>query len=82
LADKLSADKLVLGELSADNLSADDLSADKLPLCPFDILGGNPTIASYNTTVANFYNAMDSLACFGNKHILFYFEKRIRLIQR
>jgi hypothetical protein len=29
--------------------------------------GANPTIASYNASVVNFYNAMGSLACFENK---------------
>jgi hypothetical protein len=36
--------------------------------------GGNPTIAIYNAT--------GSLACFENKNILFYFEKRCCLLQR
>jgi hypothetical protein len=29
--------------------------------------GPNPTIASYNASVVNFYNATDSLVCFENK---------------
>jgi hypothetical protein len=52
--------------------------------------GANPTIASYNASVVNFYNASvvnfynatGSLARFENKNILFYFEKRCRLLQR
>jgi hypothetical protein len=43
--------------------------------------GANSTIASYNARVVNFYNAAGSLACFVNKNILFYFEKRSSLIQ-
>jgi hypothetical protein len=38
--------------------------------------GANPTIASYNASVVNFYYATGSLARFENKNILFYFEKR------
>jgi hypothetical protein len=38
--------------------------------------GANPTIASYNASVVNFYNATGSLMRFENKNILFYFEKR------
>jgi hypothetical protein len=30
----------------------------------------------YNASIVNFYNATGSLACFENKNILFYFEKR------
>jgi hypothetical protein len=37
--------------------------------------GPNPTIASYNASVVNFYNATGSLVCFENKNIIFYFEK-------
>jgi hypothetical protein len=43
--------------------------------------GDNPTIASYNASVVNFYNAKGSLVCFKNKHIFFYFEKRSSLPQ-
>jgi hypothetical protein len=39
-------------------------------------------IASYNASVVIFYNATGSLARFENKNILFYFEKRCRLLQR
>jgi hypothetical protein len=35
--------------------------------------GANPTIASYNASVVNFYNATGSLAHFVNKNIIFYF---------
>jgi hypothetical protein len=35
--------------------------------------GANPTIASYNASVVNFYNATGSLAHFENKNITFYF---------
>jgi hypothetical protein len=35
--------------------------------------GANPTIASYNATVVNFYNATGSLVRFENKNIFFYF---------
>jgi hypothetical protein len=35
--------------------------------------GANPTIASYNGSVVNFYNATASLARFENKNIIFYF---------
>jgi hypothetical protein len=44
--------------------------------------GVNPTIASYNASVVNFYNATGSLALLENKNILFLFEKRCRLLQR
>jgi hypothetical protein len=40
------------------------------------IPGANPTIAGYNGSVVNFYNATGSLARFENKNILLYFEKR------
>jgi hypothetical protein len=33
--------------------------------------GPNPTIASYNASVVNFYNATGSLVCFENKNIFF-----------
>jgi hypothetical protein len=33
----------------------------------------NPTIASYNASVVNFYNATGSLPRFENKNIIFYF---------
>jgi hypothetical protein len=36
--------------------------------------GANPTIASYNASVVNFYNATGSLARFENKNIIFYFQ--------
>jgi hypothetical protein len=39
--------------------------------------GANPTIASYNASVVNFYNATDNLARFENKNILFYFENAV-----
>jgi hypothetical protein len=39
----------------------------------FKYPGANPTIASYNASVVNFYNAMGSLARFENKNIIFYF---------
>jgi hypothetical protein len=35
--------------------------------------GANPTIASYNAGVVNFYIAIGSLARFENKNIIFYF---------
>jgi hypothetical protein len=41
--------------------------------------GANPTIASYNASAVNFYNASDSLARFENKIMLFYIEKRSSL---
>jgi hypothetical protein len=44
--------------------------------------GANPTIACYNASVVNFYNAMGSRALFKNKNILFFFEKRSSLLQR
>jgi hypothetical protein len=34
--------------------------------------GANPTIASYNASVVNFYNATGSLARFENKNSIFY----------
>jgi hypothetical protein len=37
------------------------------------ISGANPTIASYNASVVNFYNATGSLARFENKNTIFYF---------
>jgi hypothetical protein len=33
--------------------------------------GANPTIASYNARVVNFYNATDNIARFENKNIFF-----------
>jgi hypothetical protein len=44
--------------------------------------GANPTIASYNASVVNFYNATGSLARFENKNIIFYFSKHSSLLQR
>jgi hypothetical protein len=35
--------------------------------------GANPTIASYNASAVNFYNATGSLARFENKNIILYF---------
>jgi hypothetical protein len=35
--------------------------------------GANPTIASYNASVVNFYKATGSLARFESKNIIFYF---------
>jgi hypothetical protein len=35
--------------------------------------GANPTIAIYNASVVNFYNATGSLEHFENKNIIFYF---------
>jgi hypothetical protein len=46
------------------------------------LLGENSTIASYNASVENFYNAAGSLARFDNKNISFYFGKRSSLPQR
>jgi hypothetical protein len=40
--------------------------------------GANPTIASYNASVVNVYNATGSLACFENKNILVYAEKTLK----
>jgi hypothetical protein len=37
--------------------------------------GANPTIASYNASVENYYNPTGSLARFENINILFYFRK-------
>jgi hypothetical protein len=45
------------------------------------VSGANPTIASYNASVVNFYNATGSLARLEN-NILLYFEKRCSLLQR
>jgi hypothetical protein len=42
----------------------------------------HPTIAGYNASVVNFYNATGSLALFENKNILYYLEKRSSLLQR
>jgi hypothetical protein len=47
-----------------------------------NLAGANPTIASYNASVVNSYNATGSLACFENKNISFYFYKRSSLLQR
>jgi hypothetical protein len=44
--------------------------------------GPDPTIANYNASVVNFYNAAGSLARFKNKNILFYYVKRSSLLQR
>jgi hypothetical protein len=38
---------------------------------PLGNSGANPTIASYNASVVNFYNATSSLARFKNKNIFF-----------
>jgi hypothetical protein len=51
-------------------------------LPPYTLPGASPTIACYNDNVVNFYNATGSLACFENKNISFYFEKRCSLLQR
>jgi hypothetical protein len=40
----------------------------------FQVHGANPTIASYNASVVNFYYATGSLARFENKNSLFYFK--------
>jgi hypothetical protein len=45
----------------------------KMPGGVFFKLGANPTIASYNASVVNFYNAAGSLARFENKNFIFYF---------
>jgi hypothetical protein len=37
--------------------------------------GANPTIASYNASVVNFYNATRSLERFENKKIFYYTSK-------
>jgi hypothetical protein len=42
----------------------------------------NPTTLIYNAGVVNFYNVTGTVACFENKNILFYFEKRSSLLQR
>jgi hypothetical protein len=44
--------------------------------------GANPTIASYNASAVNFYNATGSLARFETKIMFFFFEKRSSLLQR
>jgi hypothetical protein len=44
------------------------------------VSGANPTIASYNASAVNFYNATGSLARLENKNILFFFEKRCSLL--
>jgi hypothetical protein len=48
-----------------------------VPLRP----GVNPTIASYNASDVNFYNATYSVGFFENGNILFYFEKRCCLLK-
>jgi hypothetical protein len=35
--------------------------------------GANPTIAIYNASIVNFYNATGNLEHFENKNIIFYF---------
>jgi hypothetical protein len=37
--------------------------------------GPNPTIASYNASVVNFYNATGSIVRFINKNIFFFYSK-------
>jgi hypothetical protein len=37
--------------------------------------GANPTIASYNASVVNFYNATGSLVNFKNKNMFFFYSK-------
>jgi hypothetical protein len=44
--------------------------------------GANPTIASFNTSVVNFYSTTGCLARFENKKIFFYVEKRSSPLQR
>jgi hypothetical protein len=51
--------------------------------------GANPTnswasltTSIYNASIVNFYNVTGSKACFENKNIIFYFEKRSSLLQR
>jgi hypothetical protein len=44
--------------------------------------GANPTIASYNASVVNFYNATGSLERFENKNILFNFEKHCSILHK
>jgi hypothetical protein len=44
--------------------------------------GPNPTIASCDASVVNFYKSTGSPARFENKKYLFVFEKRCRLTQR
>jgi hypothetical protein len=41
--------------------------------CILQLSKANPTIASYNASIVNFYNAMGSLARFENKNIFVYF---------
>jgi hypothetical protein len=38
----------------------------------FLVAGPNPTIASYNASVVNFYNATGSLVCFEKKKNIFF----------
>jgi hypothetical protein len=40
------------------------------------------SITSYNASVVKIYSATNSQACFENKIILFYSEKRSSLLQR
>jgi hypothetical protein len=45
--------------------------------------GANPTFASYNASVVNFYNATGSLVRFINKRIfVLHIQKRTSLLQR
>jgi hypothetical protein len=39
--------------------------------------GANPTIASYNASVVNFYNATSSLVRFKNKTVFFYYKNAL-----
>jgi hypothetical protein len=39
--------------------------------------GANPTIASYNASVVNFYNETGSLARFENKKMFFFYSEKM-----
>jgi hypothetical protein len=43
--------------------------------CPAGLPGPNPTIASNNASVVNFYNATGSIVRFINKNIFFFYSK-------
>jgi hypothetical protein len=57
--------------LRLTNLEIGKISFEKF------IPGANPTIASYNANVVNFYNATSRPTRFENKNILFYFDNAV-----
>jgi hypothetical protein len=55
------------------------LGRSRRVFAPFRKPGANPTIANYNASVVNFYDATGSLVRFLKKNIFFYFETTLHL---